>query len=193
MSTIRFHRWLLNVRWLRRPAVHLAGFFLIGLMSTVSLSNGPQVEEDGVTSLSMGPLSIGQEVSAQSVQSSSDFSAEDVDSYADALLKIEAIRQQTWSELEAEFAPQPVPEVACHDEQTLEGLSEALQQSVVRFCEQSIVLVRESGLSVTQFNQITANQEEDRNLANAVQAAIARLQQADALTSGTDGESDGTN
>ncbi|MGK7887726.1 MAG: DUF4168 domain-containing protein [Leptolyngbyaceae cyanobacterium] len=117
-------------------------------------------------------LSFGQVVQAQTPG----VSDEEIDNYAAAVLEIEQMRTTTFDAIANLMAPAPVPSIACNQEDSIRDLPDAVKDQVVEFCQTSVDLVESTGLTVSEFNQITANQADDPVLFDAIQAALVRLQ-----------------
>jgi hypothetical protein len=98
-----------------------------------------------------------------------------VTNYARALLKIESYRQQAYQNIQQILGKTP-PEIACHRRETFNNLPTEAQKIAVSYCRNSISIVENSGLSRSQFNDITRRLRSDQSLKERVQNAIIRIQ-----------------
>ncbi|NEQ96227.1 MAG: DUF4168 domain-containing protein [Cyanothece sp. SIO2G6] len=178
-----FPHWFSSQRRNVAGQVKFIVLFLVGLsvVSLMSLFGLPGHNEQERAMVQHHPkwnlvpaisgLSTGQVAYAQD-----QISDEVIDNYAEAVLKIERMRTTTLDEISGLMAPDPVPSIACNQEDSIRNLPDAVQELVVDFCQNSIVMVEDTGLTVSEFNQITTDQADDPELFDAIQAALARLQ-----------------
>ena len=104
-----------------------------------------------------------------------DVNDQQVTNYARALLKIESYRQQAYQNIRQILGKTP-PEIACHRRETFNNLPTEAQKIAVSYCQNSISIVENSGLSRSQFNDITRRLPSDQSLKERVQNAIIRIQ-----------------
>ena len=158
----RFMKHRSSIKW-------FVGFCLVSVVSTVSVSGhspSPRLS-----------FSLGQVAGAQTETTVSDlpFTLETIENYARAVLGIEEIRSAALADIQTMMGAN-VPSIACHQEDSLRELPKEVQDSVVEFCQNSIAVVEDHSLTVPEFNEITATQRQDNELATAVQDALVRVQ-----------------
>ncbi|GAB4140559.1 MAG: hypothetical protein Fur0046_16190 [Cyanobacteria bacterium J069] len=117
--------------------------------------------------LSTGAVELGSAAFAQSV------SAGEIRSYAASVLEIEPYRQEAVQAIQGTGAP--LPALMCNQAGNLRDLARPVRQIVVEYCTQSATVVQSNGLTVERFNQITAAQQSDRNLATQIRNAIIEI------------------
>ena len=164
----------------------LLGLCIVSMVSNLNVSN---TEPNHVQPVS--PLAVSVELSATAQTASpgnnvanADIDTGDIDNYARAVLMIEDIRVSTLERIQTILGSESVPSIACHQEDTVTTLPNDAQDLVVTFCQASIGMVEQTGLSIEEFNQITNEQRSDQALQTAIQDALVRLQ-----TTGSDEES----
>jgi hypothetical protein len=104
-----------------------------------------------------------------------DISEQQVTSYARAVLKIEENRLQAYLNIQRILGKKP-PEIACHRRESLRNLPPEAQKIAVSYCNNSVAIVENSGLSRSQFNDITRRLRTDSGLKKRVQDTLIRLQ-----------------
>ena len=158
----------------------LLGLCIVSMVSNLNVSNNglTQAPEES-------PLTVSVELSATAQTASNqgngniankNIDANEIDDYARAVLGIEQIRLSTLTQIQDILGSTAVPSIACHEEETVSNLPSNAQDLVVTFCQASIGLVEETGLSIEEFNQITNEQQSDPALYTAIQDALKRLQ-----------------
>jgi len=103
------------------------------------------------------------------------FSQELLRNYAAAVLKIEPLREQAYNDIQQIIGSEP-PEIVCSKENTLSNLPPDAQEIAKQYCSSSKQIVESSGLSVSQFNDITQSAATDNNLKTQIQEAIREIQ-----------------
>jgi hypothetical protein len=106
---------------------------------------------------------------------SQDISDQQVANYARAVLKIEDNRQQAYANIQRILGKKP-PEIACHRRESLRNLPSEAQKIAVSYCNNSVAIVENSGLTRSQFNDITRRLRTDSSLKKRVQDALIRIQ-----------------
>lgn len=97
--------------------------------------------------------------------------------YAASVLAIEPLRREAFQEIQQILGSgAAMPNIACHQPNSLNGLRREVRQVAVEYCNQSIQVVEQNGLSITEFNSITAAQRSNRNLAERIRQELRRLQ-----------------
>ncbi|MEB3233560.1 MAG: DUF4168 domain-containing protein [Leptolyngbyaceae bacterium] len=159
-------------------ALFLVGLSIVSAVPLLGLKDGQPHQsmtlhhtKEKLAPTVMPKLSLGQVAYAQE-----QMAAETIDNYAEAVLNIEQIRTDTFATITTLMAPDPVPSIACNQEDSIRDLPNDVQDLVVDFCQTSIALVEATGLTVPEFNQITADQAGDPALFDAIQEALTRLQ-----------------
>jgi hypothetical protein len=117
-------------------------------------------------------------------QNASDISGNELENYAEALLRIEPIRQSAYSEIRDTLGGNSVPAIDCHRPESLSRLSASIQNIARNYCNQAIDIVEENDLSIERFNEITIilNQAgSGSSVYDQVQDALIRLQQLNIL------------
>jgi hypothetical protein len=97
-------------------------------------------------------------------------------SYAQSVLQIEPIRQAAYRDIKNIVGNDDVPAIACHQPNSLNGLSRQVRSIAVEYCNRSIAIVEDNGLSIEAFNNITGMVQRNPNLATQVQQEMIRLQ-----------------
>lgn len=104
-------------------------------------------------------------------------SDEEVRRYASAVLTMEPLRQNAYTEIQRIIRTDNVPTIVCHPPQALNSLPADIRLIATDFCNQSKRIVEGSGLSISRFNDITLRLEEDSGLRQRIQTELIRLQQ----------------
>ncbi|MEM9215877.1 MAG: DUF4168 domain-containing protein [Cyanobacteria bacterium P01_F01_bin.150] len=167
-------QWLMQQRFVLQC---LIGLCVVSMVSTLKVSNtAPKQEQEASLAVSVELSATAQTASNKDNVASADINENDIENYAQAVLKIEAIRLSTLSSIQTILESETIPSIACHQEDTVKPLPEDAQELVVTFCQASIGLVEQAGLSIEEFNQITTAQQSNEALQTAVQDALLRLQ-----------------
>ena len=111
-----------------------------------------------------GQFTINQEVLAQTPSDA------DLQNYANAVKAIENLRQQTYSSIQQMVGQSP--SLACNQKQNFSQLPDDARNVAVDYCTQSENIVRQNGLTINQFNRITQQLKDDRDLYKRVQMMI---------------------
>ena len=120
----------------------------------------------GVTphlSLQTGELLFSNTVLADS------FSDQELQNYAQAVRKIEGIRKSALRQIESIVGKQKAAQLACHQQDSINQLSEPARNIALNYCSTSAQIVQQYGLSNHKFNQITRAVQRDANLRKKVQ------------------------
>lgn len=144
------------------------------MVSNLNVSNSPSNQAD-----TSAPVAVSVDLSATAqtaAETNQNIDTSDINNYAQAVLEIEDIRVATLNRIQTLLGSDTVPSIACHQEDTVSTLESEAQELVVAFCQDSISLVKQAGLSVEEFNQITNEQRNDEALQTAIQDALVRLQ-----------------
>ncbi|MBR8828974.1 MAG: DUF4168 domain-containing protein [Gomphosphaeria aponina SAG 52.96 = DSM 107014] len=104
------------------------------------------------------------------------FSEELVRNYAQAILKIEPYREKAYNDIQQMIGTAP-PEIICSEENSWSNLPPDAQELAQNYCKTSKEIVESSGLSVSQFNEVTRSAANDNNLKTQIQEAIRQIQE----------------
>lgn len=101
------------------------------------------------------------------------FSDTQVSGYARSAIEIARARKKAIEQIQGINGTAEVPEIACSEEDSLEGVSTEVQAVAVDFCTNSLGIVEENGLSIEVFNEMTRSLPEDADLAERINGEIA--------------------
>jgi len=103
-------------------------------------------------------------------------SDEQVTMYAQAVIDIESHRQQAYSEIQRIMGDNP-PEIFCDQPDSYNSLPNDAQKVAIAYCQNSENIVKDTGMTVPEFNEITQRVREDQELERRVQDAMIQLQE----------------
>ena len=106
--------------------------------------------------------------------SQQNFSDTQVQNYARAIWQIEQNRQRAFSQIRQIIGRNP-SNLACHEPKSLRNLPRKAQKIAVDFCNNSKKIAQNSGLSTIDFNRITQQAKNDRNLTQRINNAILQI------------------
>ncbi|MBW4582976.1 MAG: DUF4168 domain-containing protein [Tildeniella nuda ZEHNDER 1965/U140] len=145
---------------LLRPSLNtVTRLFLISALSTVGL-----VASDASHLMRRSTWNLSNAAYAQA-------SAPQVSQYARAAFYIEQQRQQDYAEAKKIMSGN-VPEDVCRQQ----NIPSAVQDICGRFLKRSAEIIKENGLTISQFNDITRRKEGDPNLQQQIQSELLKLQ-----------------
>lgn len=98
-----------------------------------------------------------------------DFSTDQLQNYARAVLAIEPLRRDTHERIRELMGSRPVPPIACNRRDVLATLPRNVREEVQTYCDRSIALVRQYGLSISEFNEITRQAQSQPQLERRIQ------------------------
>ncbi|MFP4133119.1 MAG: DUF4168 domain-containing protein [Halothece sp.] len=104
------------------------------------------------------------------------YDEETINSYASAVLEIEPIRKEVQRKIEAELEGEARPEMACNRSESYQDLPEEARSLIINYCNRSEEIVKEEGLSISEFNQITQQIQNNPELKERVQEQMLELQ-----------------
>lgn len=143
-------------------------FFLVGTLTAIGLLSGltPEYSKDS-QSFVFSSVAYAQEVSA-----------EEITRYARAVLAMEPLRQQAYSEIKLIIGGN-IPEIVCGRPASIRSLPAGAQTIARNYCNQSSNIVanffpREK---TARFNEITNLMQRNQSLRTRIQRELARLQQ----------------
>lgn len=103
-------------------------------------------------------------------------SSEQVKNYAKAVMAIEPKRQAAYSEIQKITNDEKVPDINCTKKDSIAALGKNIQDIAVNYCKQAKKIGQTQGLTIAQFNTITASAQSDTELRQRIQNEILRLQ-----------------
>jgi len=106
----------------------------------------------------------------------SDISQGKVRQYAQAMLKIERLRQRTYQKVEQRMGAGAVPNIACHRSESLSQLSPEVRKTARSYCKRSRQIVRQHDLTVSEVNRLNRKYESDPAFKERVGAIMRQLQ-----------------
>lgn len=110
-------------------------------------------------------------------QTASPFTAEEIRNYARAVLGMEPRRQAAYEEIRSTTGD-TVPVVVCNQNRSINQLSAEIRAIAVNYCTQAKAIIESNGLTVSQFNEITQQQQSNAQLKQQIQNELLRLQQS---------------
>lgn len=96
--------------------------------------------------------------------------------YARALLTIEQSRLQAFDEIKKISGGNKVPSIVCNKPKTIASLSRKARDIARNYCQRSETIVKDSGLSIQRFNNITLKLRNDDSLKKQIHNTLIRLQ-----------------
>jgi len=130
----------------------------------------------GFTAILAGCSSNSASDSPTPVPTLSSVSAEEVKNYAKAVVAIESTRQTAYTEIQKITNDENIPDVTCTKADTIASLSKDIQDIAVNYCNQSKKIGESHGLTIPQFNAITATAQSNPDLQRRIQNELIRLQ-----------------
>lgn len=109
------------------------------------------------------------------VVNSQTVSDEQIISYAQAVMQIESNRQQAYAEIQQIMGENP-PDIVCNQPSSYNNLPEDAAKVALTYCQNSESIVKDTGMTVEQFNQITQQVRQDQELERKIQNVISDLQ-----------------
>ena len=115
-------------------------------------------------------------VSFDRLVSAQEINEQELNKYAQAILTMEKSRQESYTEIKKIIGEAP-PEIVCDQPSSYDSLPTEAQKIALNYCQSSEQIVKNSGLSVSQFNRITRMVQGDANLQKKVQNAMSEIKQ----------------
>jgi hypothetical protein len=156
----------LTSKWLSRS-------LLAAILSTMSCFTGltPSIALKGEAILDFNSAASAQ----QSAQPS--LSAAEITNYARSLLAIEPLRQASYNQIKQGLTGrQEMPQIICSDTDSVNNLPTNIRERAIEYCQASIRIVEENGLTIQQFNDITDLLNQDKRIFDRITAELLRLQ-----------------
>lgn len=116
-----------------------------------------------------GGLNFNTVVFAQNISES------DLKKYAQTLVEIEQIRQPALTNIINIIGKDKTTELACNQQENLRKLPNNARDIAENYCTQSEAIVKKNGLSISQFNEITRNIQQNSSLQQKIQEIIRQM------------------
>ncbi|BAZ50543.1 hypothetical protein NIES4103_31590 [Nostoc sp. NIES-4103] len=102
----------------------------------------------------------------------------EITSYAQAVLAMEPSRQQAFEEIKKLIGGGEIPQIVCNDPNSMNSLPRKARDIAVNYCNRSQKIVEDNGLTISRFNGITLEIQNNNNLKRQVYNTLIRLQKA---------------
>ncbi len=109
-------------------------------------------------------------------QTASSVDDNEIVKYSRALLTIEQSRLQAFDEIKKNSGGNEVPSIVCNKPQTIDALPKKARDIAKNYCQRSQIIVKDSGLSIQRFNNITLKLRNDDSLKQQIHNTLIRLQ-----------------
>lgn len=152
-----------------RTVKPLAASLVVGVFTTMGLS--------GLAPDLSGRSGVFVFISAAYAQA---VSATEVTNYAQAVLAMEPVRQESYDEITKIIGSSDVPSIVCHKPESLNALPSNAQNIAVNYCNRSKAIVESNGLTISRFNAITVNMQNDPDLKTRIHNELVRIQNSSA-------------
>lgn len=131
------------------------------------------------------PIAEGITLGSAALAQDSNTSTEEVMGYAASVLEMDAPRNEAFSQIKTLLTGTSYDissiDMSCTGTANLNQLPRNLRGDVrtiiVDYCNQASTIVQSNGLTVRQFNEITAAHPQDQALAEQIRAAMVQIQQ----------------
>jgi hypothetical protein len=104
-----------------------------------------------------------------------DYTQDEVLNYAKAGFAVELLRQQVYQEIKA-MINEPPPNIVCNQPETFQSLSKNIRQIAIRYCNDSMRIVRNNNLTVNRFNELKQVYDRGGDFYQEVQNKLIELQ-----------------
>ena len=94
---------------------------------------------------------------------------EQLQKYANAAVKIENLRRNTYNNIQGIVGDSQSTQLSCNKREKFKNLPDNARSMAVDYCQQSEAIVKQNGLTINQFNQITQQIKKDRQLYQKLQ------------------------
>ena len=109
------------------------------------------------------------------------FSAEEITSYARAVLQIEGLRVQSYQRIKQEVqknnSEATVPPIVCNETSNINRLDRNIRAIAVDYCSLAKTFIEGNDLTVSKFNEITIAQQNDPAFREIIKQELIRIQQ----------------
>lgn len=78
-----------------------------------------------------------------------------ITAFAKSLLKIEPLREQSLPKVVKLLGSSPTQRLICYKEDTMTELNSAAKNEFNKFCDRCVVILRNNGLTMDEFNRLT--------------------------------------
>lgn len=102
-------------------------------------------------------------------------SDEQISNYAQAVMQIESNRQRAYAEIQQIMGENP-PDIVCNQPSSYNALPEDAAQVAITYCQTSESIVKDTGMTAEQFNQITQQVRQDQELEQKLLDVMRNLQ-----------------
>lgn len=147
----------------------LSQSLVVGTLAVLGLLSGvaPELSKNSATL-----------VFSTSAYAQSAVSDEEVTKYAQAVLRMEPLRQSAYGEIKKILGSSSIPEIVCGVPQSLNALPGEARSVAQNYCTQSAAIVANyfPGGTTTRFNEITSLMQSNGNLRTRIQNELVRLQ-----------------
>lgn len=124
----------------------------------------------------VSPTQYDDKLSAVAIAQETSYDQQQLQNYAEAVLAIEPLRQRTFREVQTILDSEQVPTIACNRSQSYRNLASEARSLITNYCDRSKEIVQQQGLTIAEFNAITAEIESNTELKEQVQAEMLELQ-----------------
>ncbi len=140
--------------------------FFVGTLAAVGILSGVAPElRDNVPYLTLNSSAYAQ-----------NFTQADVNNVAQAILDMESLRQQAYEDIKQIIGSGGnIPNITCNQRSSFRSLPSDAREIAVNYCNSSRAIIESSGLSITQFNQITTAAQSNPELKKQIQDAMIQL------------------
>jgi hypothetical protein len=115
-------------------------------------------------------------ISKADAQTPSPVDNNEIVQYSRALLTIEQNRLQAFDDIK-KISGGEVPPIVCNQPKTIAALSTKKARDIAtKYCQRSETIVKDSGLSIQRFNNITLKLRNDESLKEQIRKALIDLQ-----------------
>lgn len=149
----------LDHRFLRMSIIRtISQSLLVGLLTTASLISNTLVFSS--TADAQSPTVTSNELT----------------SYARALLKMEPQRQLALDEIKKIIGDKDLPKIVCNESSSFSSLPNKAKDIAVNYCQRSLKIVEENGLTFDRFNKITVEVQNNEELKRQIYNRLLDLQ-----------------
>ena len=103
-------------------------------------------------------------------------SSEEIENYAKVVLAIEPKREAATKEILRITKKEKIPNISCTQPKTIASLRRNVRGIAVNYCQQAKDISESNGLTILQFNEISAATKSDEQLNIRIQNELIRLQ-----------------
>lgn len=148
---------------------------IVAALSAASLLTGLA---PGFSSSSTTPIFA---LAAQAQEQFTDVTDEEITNYAQIVLIIEPVRQESYQAIKDEINRQTsqtrVPPIVCNETTDINNLDRSIRGIAVNYCDRAKKIIETNGLTVSRFNEITRYQKADAAFRERIQQELIRIQQ----------------